>query len=63
MFLNSGNAAFIASIVKVCSGPVRTIDGIVLMAALAGGFGAFLFVRALLRFRAGRPARGPSGRR
>ena len=30
-----------------------TIDGIVLMAALAEGFGAFLFVRALLRFGGG----------
>jgi hypothetical protein len=53
VFLNSGNAAFIASIVKVYSWPVWTIDGIVLMAALAEGFGAFLFVRALLRFRGG----------
>src|ERR1700743_2336691 len=53
VFLNSGNAAFIASIVKVYSWPVWTIDGIVLMAALGEGFGAFLFVRALLRFRGG----------
>ena len=53
VFLNSGNAAFIASIVKVYSWPVWTINGIVLMAALAEGFGAFLFVRALLRFRGG----------
>jgi hypothetical protein len=53
VFLNSGNAAFITSIVKVYSWPVWTVDGIVLMAALAEAFGAVLFVRALLRFRGG----------
>ncbi len=53
VFLNSGNAAYITSIVKVYSWPVWTVDGIVLMAALAEGFGAFLFIRALLRFRGG----------
>src|ERR1700744_4735338 len=53
VFLNSGNAAYIASIVKVYSWPVWTVDAVVLMAALAEGFGAFLFIRALLRYRGG----------
>jgi hypothetical protein len=53
VFLNSGNTAYIASIVKVYSWPVWTVDAVVLVAALAEGLGAFLFVRALLRFRGG----------
>jgi hypothetical protein len=53
VFLNSGNAAYIASIVKVYSWPVWTVDAVVLIAALAEGFGAFLFIRALVRYRGG----------
>ena len=53
-FLNSGNAAYIASIIKVYSWPAWTTDAAVLAAALAEGFGAFLFARALLRYRGGR---------
>ena len=52
-FLNSGNAAYIASIIKVYSWPTWTTDAAVLAAALAEGFGAFLFARALLRYRGG----------
>jgi hypothetical protein len=50
-FLNSGNVAYIASVTKVDSFPVWANDTVVLLAALAEGFGAFLFARALLRFR------------
>ena len=50
-FLNSGNVAYIASVTKVYSWPAWTADAAVLMAALAEGFGACLFGRALLRFR------------
>src|ERR1700761_1550076 len=53
-FLNSGNVAYIASVTKVYSWPGWTDDAVVLAAALAEGFGAFLFGRALLRFRGGR---------
>ncbi len=53
VFLNSGNAAYIASIAKVYSWPVWADNGVVLLAALAEGFGAYLFIRALLRFRGG----------
>jgi hypothetical protein len=53
-FLNSGNVAYIASVTKVYSWPSWTDDAVVLAAALAEGFGAFLFGRALLRFRGGR---------
>lgn len=60
-FLNSGNVAYIASITKIYSWPAWTDNAVVLVAALAEGFGAFLFGRALLRFRGGRPASGPSG--
>jgi hypothetical protein len=52
-FLNSGNVAYIASITKVYSWPAWTDKAAVLVAALAEGFGAFLFGRALLRFRGG----------
>jgi hypothetical protein len=52
-FLNSGNAAYIASITKIYSWPAWTDKAAVLAAALAEGFGAFLFGRALLRFRGG----------
>lgn len=52
-FLNSGNAAYIASVTKVYSWPAWTDNAAVLVAALAEGFGAFLFGRALLRFRGG----------
>ena len=52
-FLNSGNVAYIASITKVYSWPAWANDAAVLLAALAEGFGAFLFGRALLRFRGG----------
>lgn len=50
-FLNSGNVAYIASVTKVDSWPVWANESVVLLAALAEGFGAFLFVRALIRFR------------
>jgi hypothetical protein len=53
VFLNSGNAAYIMSITKVYSWPAWTADAVVLVAALAEGFGAFLFIRALLRYRGG----------
>ena len=52
-FLNSGNVAYIASITKTYSWPAWTDNAAVLVAALAEGFGAFLFGRALLRFRGG----------
>jgi hypothetical protein len=52
-FLNSGNVAYIASITKIYAWPAWTDNAVVLLAALAEGFGAFLFVRALLRFRGG----------
>jgi hypothetical protein len=52
-FLNSGNAAYIASITKVYAWPVWTDHAVVLVAALAEGFGAFLFIRALVRYRGG----------
>jgi hypothetical protein len=52
-FLNSGNVAYIASITKIYSWPTWTDNAAVLVAALAEGFGAFLFGRALLRFRGG----------
>jgi hypothetical protein len=52
-FLNSGNAAYIASVTKIYSWPAWTDNAAVLVAALAEGFGAFLFGRALLRFRGG----------
>jgi hypothetical protein len=52
-FLNSGNATYIASITKVYSWPAWTTDAAVLAAALAEGFGAFLFARALVRYRGG----------
>ncbi len=42
---------FIASVTKVYSWPAWTANAAVLMAALAEGFGACLFGRALLRFR------------
>jgi hypothetical protein len=45
--------AMIASIAKVYSWPVWADNGVVLLAALAEGFGAYLFIRALLRFRGG----------
>jgi len=51
--LNSGNVAYIASITKIYSWPAWTDNAAVLVAALAEGFGAFLFGRALLRFRGG----------
>jgi hypothetical protein len=53
VFLNSGNAAYIASIAKVYSWPAWTDNAVVLVAALAEGFGAFLFIRALAKFRGG----------
>src|ERR1700744_2074655 len=56
VFLNSGNAAYIASIVKVYSWPVWSVDAVVLMAALAEGFGAFRFSRAPVRYRGGATA-------
>jgi hypothetical protein len=52
-FLNSGNVVYIASITKIYSWPAWTDNAVVLVAALAEGFGAFLFGRALLRFRGG----------
>lgn len=52
-FLNSGNVAYIASVTKIYSWPGRVDNAVVLVAALAEGFGAFLFVRAMLRFRGG----------
>lgn len=53
VFLNSGNAAYITSITKAYAWPLWTADAVVLVAALAEGFGAFLFIRALLRYRGG----------
>jgi hypothetical protein len=53
IFLNSGNAAYIASITKVYAWPAWTDNAVVLAAALAEGFGAFLFIRALVRYRGG----------
>jgi hypothetical protein len=50
-FLNSGNASYIASIVKVYSLPGWFDELFVLGAATIEGIGALLFVRALLRFR------------
>jgi hypothetical protein len=50
-FLNSGNAAYIASVTKVYSWPSWANDSVVLLATLAEAFGAFLFGRALIRFR------------
>ena len=52
-FLNSGNADYIASIVKVYSMPGWFVDLAVLGAAMIEGVGALLFVRALLRYRGG----------
>jgi hypothetical protein len=52
-FLNSGNVAYIASVTKIYSWPTWADKAVVLVAALAEGFGAFLFVRAMLRFRGG----------
>lgn len=52
-FLNSGNVAYIASVTKIYSWPAWADNAVVLVAALAEGFGAFLFVRAMLRFRGG----------
>jgi hypothetical protein len=45
--------AYIASITKIYSWPAWTDKAAVLVAALAEGFGAFLFGCALLRFRGG----------
>jgi hypothetical protein len=53
LFLNSGNAAYITSITKVYGWPAWTTATVVLLAALAEGFGAFLFIRALVRYRGG----------
>ena len=52
-FLNSENADYIASIVKVYAMPGWFVDLAVLGAATIEGFGALLFVRALLRYRGG----------
>jgi hypothetical protein len=52
-FLNSGNVVYIASITKVYSWPSWINDGVVLLAALGEGFGAFLFARALHRYAGG----------
>ncbi len=52
-FLNSENADYIASIVKVYSMPGWFDDLAVLGAATIEGIGALLFVRALLRYRGG----------
>jgi hypothetical protein len=52
-FLNSENAGYIASIVKVYSMPAWFDDLAVLGAATIEGIGALLFVRALLRYRGG----------
>ncbi|MFY9928550.1 MAG: hypothetical protein WAK82_11155 [Streptosporangiaceae bacterium] len=52
-FLNSGNVAYIASVTKVYSWPSWANDAVVLLAAFGEGFGAFLFARALRRFRGG----------
>jgi hypothetical protein len=52
-FLNSGNAAYIASVTKIYSWPTWADNAAVLAAALAEGFGAFLFVRAIVSFRGG----------
>jgi hypothetical protein len=60
-FLNSGNVAYIASITKIYSWPAWTDNAVVLVAALAEGFGAFLFGRACSASAAERPASGPSG--
>jgi hypothetical protein len=49
--LNSGNAAYIASITKDYSLPGRFDEIAVLAAAVAEAIGAWLFWRAVLRFR------------
>jgi hypothetical protein len=50
-FLNSGNAAYVALVTNTYSWLMWTDNAAVLAAALAEGFGALLFGRALLRFR------------
>jgi len=52
-FLNSQNAAYIASVTKVYSWPAWANDTVVLLAALGELFGALLFARALFRYRGG----------
>jgi hypothetical protein len=52
-FLNSGNAAYIESITKTYSMPAWFNDAAVLAAALAEGFGAVLFWRAVALYRGG----------
>ena len=52
-FLNSGNAGYIASITKVYSWPIWFDKAAVLAAAVIEGVGAFLFWKAVLRFRGG----------
>jgi hypothetical protein len=52
-FLNSQNESYIASITKVYGWPAWFDKAAVLAAAVVEGIGAFLFGRALLRFRGG----------
>jgi len=49
--LNSGNSDYIASIVKIYALPSWTVEVFVLGAALIEGFGAVLFVRAIVGLR------------
>jgi len=53
-FLNSQNASYIASIVKVYSWPGWFDELVVLGAFAIEGIGCFLFIRALQRYRGGR---------
>ncbi len=50
-FLNSGNAGYIASVTKAYNFPAWFATAAVVLAALAEGVGAYLFSRALVRFR------------
>lgn len=50
-FLNSGNTDYVASVVEVYGWPGWFDELAVAGALLLEGFGAFLFVRALLRYR------------
>ena len=54
VFLNSQNAGYIATIVKVYGWPGWFDELAVLGAAVIEGVGALLFIRALMRYRGGR---------
>src|SRR6478735_3733185 len=52
-FLNSGNTDYVKSVVAVYSWPGWFDELVVVAALVLEGTGAFLFVRALLRYRGG----------